>query len=38
VTDKVQSIFDVGDHKLIIGEVVKADVDKSAQKDGLLDV
>jgi flavin reductase (DIM6/NTAB) family NADH-FMN oxidoreductase RutF len=35
---KVHSITDVGDHKLVIGEVVKADVDKSVLKDGLLDV
>ncbi|MTK64322.1 MAG: flavin reductase family protein [Methanobacterium sp.] len=35
---KVHSITDVGDHKLVIGRVVKADVDKTALKDGLLDV
>jgi flavin reductase (DIM6/NTAB) family NADH-FMN oxidoreductase RutF len=35
---KIHSITDAGDHKLVIGEVVQADVDKSAQKDGLLDV
>lgn len=35
---KVHSINDAGDHKLVIGRVVKADVDKTALKDGLLDV
>lgn len=35
---KVHSITDAGDHKLVIGEVVNVDVDKSAQKDDLLDV
>jgi len=35
---KLHSIIEAGDHKLVVGEVVKADVDKFAQKDGLLDV
>ncbi len=35
---QVHSIIDSGDHKLVIGKVIHSDVDKSALKDGLLDV
>jgi flavin reductase (DIM6/NTAB) family NADH-FMN oxidoreductase RutF len=35
---KVHAIFDAGDHKLIIGEVVHSDVQKNALKDDLINV
>jgi flavin reductase (DIM6/NTAB) family NADH-FMN oxidoreductase RutF len=35
---KVHWIKDAGDHKLIVGEIIHADVAKDALKDGLLDV
>jgi len=35
---RLHSIIDAGDHKLVIGEVIHADVNKSAIKEGLLDV
>jgi flavin reductase (DIM6/NTAB) family NADH-FMN oxidoreductase RutF len=35
---KVHEIIELGDHKLVVGEVVYVDTDSKALKDGLLDV